>query len=47
MKSLTLIDGKLIDETVYCYQDDKGAKVGSIAPVEVLFIFQIHQKLIF
>lgn len=36
VKSLTLIDGKLIDETVYCYQDDKGAKVGSIAPVEVL-----------
>lgn len=36
VKSLTLIDGKLINETVFRYQDDKESKVGFIAPAEVL-----------
>lgn len=36
VKSLTLIDGKLVSETVCRYQADKESKIGSIAPIEEL-----------
>lgn len=36
VKSLVLINGKLVGETVYRYQADKESKIGSIAPIEKL-----------
>ena len=45
VKSITLIDGKLISESVFRFQADKEAKVGSIAPVEKLTYVPIKPEI--